>query len=643
MVELAHLFQPIKIRNLEIKNRVMMAPMVTSYAAEDGAVTQRLIDYLVARAWGGVGLIEVEAAYVRPDGRGFYNELGIYKDELIPGLRELTELVHEGKAKISIQLFHAGRQTSAAVAGVQPIAPSPLPDPSSGELPRELPVEEIREIEDVFVQAARRAKEAGFDAIEIHGAHGYLIGQFLSPFSNRRTDEYGGNLEGRARFALEIVQKTRQMVGNDFPIFFRISADEFVTGGMDLPQAQAIARYLQQAGIDAISVSAGNYASPGLIITPTMDLERGIFVPLAEGIKKVVSIPVVAVGRLHDPVIADQVIAQGQADMVAEGRSLLTDSGWAEKAQRGELDEIRPCISCNQACVNYLLMGMPVSCLVNPGCGREREFSITPVAKPKNVVVVGGGPAGLEATRVLAERGHHVMLFEEDARLGGEFTVAAQTPNKEELSDALRWMIRQVRKSGADVRLGQRVTANQVLELKPDAVIVATGARPRVPKVPGLDRKKAVVAREVLMGQVSPGQRVLVAGGGGVGLLTAEQLALGNKDITVVEVTDTVGGDMTPDRRYWLLDELAQHEVGILTDATIKGMSDEGVVISHEGHEENIGSFDDVILALGYESNKMLAQDLQGRVPEIYVVGDAVEPRSATEAIREGAEVARKI
>jgi len=643
MNNLSHLFQPIRIRSLELKNRVVMAPMVTNYATADGAVTQRLIDYLVARAWGGVGLIEVEASYVRPDGRGFVNELGIHKDELIPGLRQLTDLVHQGKAKIALQIFHAGRQTSSQITGVQPIAPSPLADPSTGETPHELTIDEIHEVQDSFVQAARRAKEAGFDAIDVHGAHGYLIAQFLSPFSNRRTDEYGGNLEGRARFAVEIVQKIRQTVGDDYPIFFRISGDEYVPGGLDLPQTKAIARMLERAGVDCISVSAGNYASPGMLIIPTMELERAIFVPLARGIKESVQVPVIAVGRLHDPQIADQVIAEGNADLVAQGRSLLADPGWVEKTQRGEIDEIRPCISCNEACANYLLAQQAASCLMNPGCGREREFAITPAPRPKNVVVVGGGPGGLEASRVLAERGHHVTLFEERNYLGGEFRVAAQAPRKEEITDALRWMTRQVYKVGVDVRLGTHATAEMVLNLKPDAVVVAAGARPKVPAFPGLRREKALVARDVLMGQAVPGQRVAVAGGGAVGIETAELLSLANKDITVLEMTDTVAADMPPDRRYWVLDQIAEQDVDIVTNAKINRVSDGQVTISYDGREETVGPFDNVILAIGYEPDRTLSEQLQGKVPELYTIGDAVEVRTAVEAIREGAEVARKI
>ncbi len=643
MVDLSRLFQPFAIRSMMLKNRIVMAPMVTTYCNQDGSVTERLMDYLVARAWGGVGLIETEAAFVRPDGRGFDRQLGIYKDELVPGLQELTRRVHGGGAKIAIQLFHAGRQTTRKVTGSQPVAPSPLADPSTGELPRELSMREIQEVQDAFVQAARRARDAGFDAVELHGAHGYLIGEFMSPFSNRRTDEYGGNPEGWMRFATEIVQKIRQAVGNDYPVLFRMSADEYVPGGLTLTETRPMARMAQDAGVDAISVSAGNYASPGMMIVAPMELPRGLFVPLAAGIKEAVSVPVVAVGRLHNPSLANQVIADGEADLIALGRALLTDPGWAEKAQRGAMDEIRPCISCNEACINYLQREMPISCLVNPGCGKEREYAIAPAPRPKNVVVIGGGPAGLEATRVLAERGHHVTLFEQGPRLGGEFVTAAQAPRKEEISDALRWMIRQVRKSGADVRLGQRATVDDVLKARPDAVVVAAGARPRVPKLPGITREKALVARDVLMGKAMPGRRVLVAGGGAVGCEAAELLSLADKEITVLEMTDSVATDMTPDRRYWVLEELADHDVGLMTNTIIRGMSDGEVQVTHEGHDETIGPFDDVVLALGYEPNSSLAKDLEGRVPELYSIGDAVQVRSAVEAIREGAEIARKI
>ena len=643
MRELVHLFLPLEIGKMGLKNRIVMAPMVTNYAAEDGAATQRLIDYLVARARGGVGLIEVEASYVRPDGKGFSHELGIYKDELIPGLQELTRRLHEAGARVAMQIFHAGRQTSVAVTGVRPVAPSALVEPSSGEVPRELTIEEILELEEAFAQAARRVKEAGFDAVEIHGAHGYLIGEFLSPFSNRRDDEYGGSLAGRMRFALQIVRKVRQAVGGGYPILFRLSADEYVPGGLDLTQSQAIAAAVQDVGADAISVSAANNATPGMNIAPVMELERALFVPLAQDIKEVVSVPVIAVGRLHDPAIADQGLAKGQADLVALGRALLTDPDWVEKAERGEVEEIRPCISCNQACIDYLLADEPISCLLNPACGREREFAISPAPEPKRVVVVGGGPGGLEATRVLAERGHRVTLFEEDPRLGGEFTVAARAPRKEELSDALRWLIHQVQQSEADVRLGVRATADQVLALHPDAVIVATGGRPRIPALHGLEPERAVFARDVLIGEAMPCEQVLVAGGGQVGIETAAYLSLANKKVTVVEMASAPAIDMNPGRRYWVLEELAQRGVSIQTDTTIEAVNDGSVQVSHEGQKETLGPFDDLVLALGYEPNAELASELEGRVPAVYTIGDAAAVRTAVEAIREGAEVARQI
>ncbi|MGQ9681661.1 MAG: oxidoreductase [Anaerolineae bacterium] len=643
MDRLWHLFQPITIGGLELTNRTVMAPMVTNYCSTDGAPTSRLMEYLGARARGGVGLLVVEASYVRPDGKGFRNELGIHSDDLIPALRELTRRVHEEGSKISIQLFHAGRQTSSTVTGEQPLAPSPLADPSSGELPRELTTAEVTALEDAFAAAARRAQAAGFDAVEVHGAHGYLVNQFLSPFSNRRTDEYGGNTHNRVRFAVNIVRKVRRAVGEGYPVFFRLSADEYVPGGITLSEAKLIAAYLQEAGVDALSVSAGNYASPGLIIIPTMDLDPGLFVPLAAGVKQAVSLPVIAVGRLHDPMLAAQVIAEGSADLVALGRALLTDPDWVRKAERGDIDDIRPCISCNQACIANLLSGQPITCLLNPACGREQELAVRPAGERRRVVVVGGGPAGLEAARVAAERGHSVTLFEEHARLGGEFAIAAFTPRKEELSDALRWMIRAACNAGVDVRAGERATAGRVLQERPDAVIVATGGRPKPADVAGLRDERTHLAREVLMGAVAPGRRVLVAGGGGVGLATAELLAQGDRQVTIVEQLEAVGADLSADRRYWLLADLVEHNVGILTHTSIRGASDGGVLVSHDGHEERLGPFDDFVVALGYEGDTRLQRELAGRVPEVYAIGDAVEPRSAVEAIREGAEVALRI
>lgn len=640
MLSLQRLFEPLVIKSMRLRNRVVMAPMVTNYASLEGEVTQRLIDYFVARARGGVGLIVVEASYVSPDGKGFPTEVGIDRDELIPGLRRLVDAVHAEGAKIAIQLYHGGRQTHAAVTGQPIVAPSPIPDPVTQELPHELTLAEIAVVQAAFAAAAGRAKAAGFDAVEIHGAHGYLIAAFLSPFSNRRMDRYGGGLTGRARFAVEIVRQVRAAVGEEFPILFRMSGEEPVEGALTLDQTRIIAQLLEEAGVDALHISVGNY--PSLVqLIPGQDVERGSEVRLAAAIKQVVSVPVITVGRLDEPLLAAQVLADGSADLIALGRGLLADPAWPNKVQAGQIEAITPCIACNQGCIGQLLAGQPISCLMNPVTGREAELGIVPAATRKEVVVVGGGPAGLEAARVLAQRGHHVRLIEAGERLGGELAAAAMVPRKEEVADALRWLIHDVEERGVEVQLGTRATPEQIAALQPDAVVVATGGHPIRPRVRGVDDERVMFAHDVLLGTTPVGSRVLVVGAGAVGLEVAEYLAVQARQVTVVEMTDEVGRGMEAGHLYFVTETLHQHRATLLTNLTLEAIEPNGFV-RMRGRESpvTLGPFDTIVLAVGYEPNGELYEALAGRVPEVYRVGDAAKPRSALEAIREGAEVA---
>ncbi|MBX6772861.1 MAG: FAD-dependent oxidoreductase [Chloroflexi bacterium] len=644
MPSLVHLFRPIRIGPVELRNRIVMAPMVTNYATEDGQVTPRLIEYHTARARGGVGLVIVEAAYVRADGRSFTHQLGIHRDELVPGLRQLVDAVHAAGARIAIQLFHAGRQTTAATAGTQPIAPSSIPDPTLAEIPRELSAAEIQEVEGAFAAAARRAKAAGFDLIEIHGAHGYLIAEFLSPFANRRLDGYNAGILGRTRFAREIVEQVRAAVGPNFPLLFRLSAEECVPGGLSLDQTRIIARLLEEAGVQALDVSVGNYATPGRLITAPMDIDRGWLAADAARIKEVVSLPVIAVGRLDDPLLAEQVLASGAADLIAIGRGLLTDPQLPSKAQRGDLAAITPCIACNQACIAFLMHDRPISCLLNPSCGRERDFAIVRAPRPKRVLVAGGGPAGLEAARVLAERGHRVQLVEADNRLGGEFALAAIPPKKEEIANALAGMIRQVERQDVEIFMRTMASRELVERLHPDTVLVCTGARPVRLPVPGVETEKVVFARDVLRGDCRVGRRVLVIGAGPVGLETSEFLAVQGSEVTVVEVTGSVGVGLEEGHRHWVLNTLGQYGARLLDRTLVDAIESDGAVrVWRDGKGETLGPFDTIVLAAGYRSNDELYRQIQTIVPEVYLIGDAVRPRSAVEAILEAATRARAI
>jgi 2,4-dienoyl-CoA reductase-like NADH-dependent reductase (Old Yellow Enzyme family) len=425
---LEHLFSPIRINSLEIKNRLFMPPMATGYATIRGEVTDRLIAYYVERAKGGPGLITVEFTYVNPTGKLFDHMLGLYDDEMISGLEKLTEAIHQNGAKIAIQISHAGRRTHSNVTGSIPVAPSPIPR-LNGEVPKELSIGEIQRLIGDFVSSAIRAKDAGFDAVMVHMAHGYLINQFLSPLSNRRQDQYGGTIEGRARFGIEIIRGIREHLGEDFPITCRYCADEFMEMGFDIDQSKQVAKLIVQSGIDAIDVSAGTHETDYIMSAPS-SIPNGFLVHLSAALKEVVQVPVGIVGRIADPFLAEDILAKGKADFVSMGRALIADPELPLKAHEGRFLEIRPCTACNQGCNDRMYQHLDISCQTNPMTGRELDFKIEPAIEKKRVLIVGAGPAGLEAARVAALRGHEVHLYERDQDLGGQLKLASKPPGK---------------------------------------------------------------------------------------------------------------------------------------------------------------------------------------------------------------------
>jgi len=637
-----HLASPIKIGKLELKNRMIMAPMVANLAYEDGSVSERLKAYHEERAKGGVALITVEASYVHLSGKGFRNEVGLYSDRLISGLRGLVDAIHAHGAKASIQLYHAGRQTKSSVTGRLIVAPSPIPDPTEPDTPRELTIDEIAELVRAFGEGARRAKAAGFDSVEVHGAHGYLIDQFLSPFSNKRTDEYGGTLENRMRFPLEVVRAVRQAAGPDFPIVYRISADEKVPGGLTLDETKTVAKRLEDEGINAVHVSAGVYASAVWIIQP-MALPRACLADLAQGIKSAVKIPVVTVGRINDPDLAETLLAEGKADLIAFGRQLLADPETPKKIVEGRAGEVRRCIACCQGCIDELFLDHPITCTVNPRTGFEREFAFNKAKRSRKVLVIGGGPAGMEAARVAALRGHNVTLWEKSSNLGGQLPLASSPPQKGEFATFTDFLIKELSRLKVNVVLNKEAGIDAVRSENPDAVVVAAGAVQLGADVPGADGKNVLMSWDVIAGKTQPGNKVAVIGGGLVGSETAEYLAEKGHKVTIVEMLPKIASDVGSLVGALLLDRLSKHGVELVTGAKLVSIGEHDVTVQKDEEKETLTGFDSVVIAIGSLPNDDLAERLEGAGIDYYVIGDAVRPRRITHAVFEGMKAAHEI
>jgi len=634
------LFSPLPVHTLTLKNRVVMPPMCTDYATIGGAVTDRLIDYYSARARGGVGLIDVEFAYVHPAGKVFEHMLGIYDGKLIPGLRKLTDSVHQGGAKIMIQIAHGGRRGHSDITGITPVAPSPIPR-LNGETPRELSPAEIEDLIQAFILAAGRAKKAGFDGVMIHMAHAYLLQQFLSPFSNVRTDRYGGDLEGRARFPLEIVKGVRKELGDDYPLTCRLCGDEFLKGGFDLAQSIQVAKMLEANGVNAIEVSAGAHET-GQVITAPPYYPMGFLSPLSEGIKKAVGIPVGIVGRIHTPEVAEQLLEQGKADLIAVGRGLIADPEWPKKAQEGRPETIRPCISCNQGCSDRMYFQKDISCTVNPAVGREGTFPMEPARKKKKIVILGGGPAGLEAALVAATRGHAVQLYEKEKDLGGQLNIASVPPAKEKIREFKEFLVREIKDLRIKVIHG-KLDAKTLKKISPDLLVVAVGGKPRALEGPGFDDRKVISAWEVLSGERTVGKRVVIIGGGQVGLETAHFLLEEEKEITVLEMLKRAGEDMSPRARKLILEKLIQGGVEILTESKALSVEKGDVIFDRAGLLERIKGVDSIIIAVGTDSQNEEIPGLGRSRILLRRIGDASAPRKLFDAIHEGYQVGIEI
>jgi len=633
------LFTPIRVGNLTLKNRVVALP-TQSGLSSNHRVSSKLRGLYTARARGGAGLVMVEPGSVE-----FVNtesNVGIYDDRFIGGLKELVDIAHRNGAAIGIQIIHLGRQWPPGSRGRQPslYAPSAIPWAASKQVPRELTIAEIERIEEDFVAAARRAKQAGFDLVEIHAAHGYLISQFFSKVSNRRRDVYGGDLAGRTRFAVEIIRRVKEVVAPDMVLSCRLNGADHVRGGPTLNDMKAIASTLVGAGLDMISISAGVYGSYPTIVPP-YDMPKGCYVDYAEGIKSVVDVPVVAAGRIIDPLQAEEILEKGKADLIGLGRSLIADPEWPNKAMRGETDDIRTCIACNQ-CLDAVDRN-ELMCAVNPTLINEKESEIVPASRRKEVMVVGGGLAGLEAAKHAASRGHNVTLYEERRELGGQWRLAAVSPHRQAFGELLRYLVQQAKRAGVKIVLGKKITAKTIEDQRPDVLIIATGALPRVPPIPGTEGEGVFFAWDVLEKRCKVGEKVLVVGGSGVGLGTADFLSEQGASVTVVELRRHIGADLSTTVRWHLLHRLREKKVKVLTATEVKRIGRGEVVVASGGGGKTLRGFDAVILAVGARSRNELASEARDKVPEIYVIGDALEPRQGADALRDGNRIGREV
>ena len=641
MSSLQNLLSPIKIKTMELANRVVLPPMGTNLGNPDGSVSEANLAYLKRMARGGAGLIIIEVCAVHPSAASIDSELCVYEDRFVPGLRKLTEIAHAAGSMIALQLHHAGRESLYLLKQKKAIAPSPIRSLVFGLTPREMTLEDIKEIIAAFGTAAARAREAGFDAVEVHGAHGYLLTQFLSALGNQRRDEYGGSLANRARFIVEVLQEVRRRVGEDFPISLRISAEEFIKGGYTVEDIQPILPDFVRAGADIIHASLGTHGSPAGITSAPLEYEPGFNAWRAKKVKEAVLVPVIAVGRFTDPGLADEVIGRGEADLVAFGRQFLTDPDFLIKAREGRLEDIRKCIACNQGCIERLILGEgTIRCAINPETGQETVYPQGPAAIRRNVWVIGAGPGGLTAAYEAARRGHKVTLFEREKIAGGQLRFASKSPSKKAYEEWGAWLAAQVKKIGVTLRTGTDVTDRMIEEGKPDAVILATGGEKIKPDISGINLPIVCDAWQILGGEVAPKRHAVVIGGGLIGMETADFLLQKGTQVTLVEALKHSPVLKITSHGYMLHKRLRDGNCTLLFNTTVKRIEEGSVITVSNGQESVLSPLEQVIVAVGLKPNDDLKKYPQAKGIPHFVIGDALQPRRIIEATEEGARAA---
>ena len=633
------------INSMKMKNRLIAGPMERNMANRDGSLTPRYIDYLRERALGGAALVMVEAAYVDPRGMGHLYQVGIHGDHVIPGMRHLADAIHGAESKVGLELFMGGRQTPAFMSQRQPIAPSVVrcevlqPTPT----PREMTVEEIQEMIGKFAEAARRVQDAGIDFILLQAGHGFLVGQFLSPYSNKRTDAYGGSAEKRARFALEVLAAVREVVGKDFPIAYRLSAEEYVDGGLTIDDTKRFCQMLKEGGIDMIDVSGGIYESGAMIIQGA-EAPKGGFVRNAKAIKEAVGdLPVSVTQRLNDPEFANDVLRREGLDFISLSRAFHADPHFAKKVAENRVEDIIPCIACHY-CTNLMEANKLTQCAVNPRTCMERERRTRPVVRPRKVMVIGGGPAGMTAACMLVEQGNQVSLFEKAGELGGQLRYSSKVAA--DYGYLITYLSGQLKKLQVDVHLNSAATLETIAEVQPDAVVVATGAGPGLRHCPWKGNPKTFDTFSCLERPDEDWEdRVVVIGGDYRSCFVTLYAAGRGSDVYLVEPSDIVSADKASPARDLLLMAVEDlPTVHFLTESTVEEVGEGYVLVQSHGEFERLTGVGSVIVG-GVTANNRLYEEIMTHTPdaEVYNIGDSVVPRDVFYATQEAAQIVELI